>query len=262
MVPFFDDMTSPLPYAVALLLLLVVFWRRLPRGARVTGVVVGVLLLVSMTPLGAAALARAVESRLPPPHACRAPMPTTVVVLSAGFSRPPHGSGDYAALQLLGLQRMFAGVALWQQIPDARLVISGGSRTPVPVAVPMANLAEQMGVPAAAIEIEGRSHSTWENARNVAALSPRVPRRIWLVTSALHLPRALGAFRAWGFEPCAWPSDPPGEPLRLGPGLVIPEGRSVETATLALHELIGSVEYGWLEWWHARHPPNAAPQTP
>ena len=126
----------------------------------------------------------------------------------------------------------------------------------------MANLAERMGVPAAAIEIETRSRSTWENAQYVAALSPTVPKRIWLVSSALHLPRALGALRAWGFEPCAWPSGLQDSRLRFGPGIFIPQGRSVTTATLALHELVGRVEYAVLEWWHARHSPAATRQTP
>jgi len=41
-----------------------------------------------------------------------------------------------------------------------------------------------------------------------------VPPRIWLVTSALHMPRALVAFRAAGFEPCSYPSDFLSGPLR------------------------------------------------
>lgn len=254
--------TSPLPYAIALLVLLVLCWHGLPRGVRYSGVAIEVLLILLMTPLVANALVRVIEARVPPVDTCVAPEPTTIVVLSAGVERAPDAPDDYAALRLLSLRRLFAGVALWRKIPGARLVISGGGRWRIPEAVPMANLAEQMGVPAAAIEIEGRSRSTWENARNVAALSPPVPKRIWLVSSALHLPRALGAFRAWGFEPCAWPSGLRNSRLRFGPGVFIPQGWSVTTSTLALHELLGGVEYAVLEWRHARHPSAARRQTP
>ena len=247
--------TSPLPYAVALLLLLAVCWRWLPRGIRYLGVAVEVLLTALMTPLVASALARVIEARVPPVDTCAAPAPTTIVVLSAGVERAPDAPDDYTALHLLSLRRLFAGVALWRKTPGARLVIAGGGRWRIPEAVPMANLAEQMGVPAAALAIEDRSRSTWENARNVAALSPPVPKRIWLVSSAVHLPRALGAFRAWGFEPCAWPSGLRNSRLRLGPGIFIPQGQSVTTATVALHELLGGVEYAVLEWRHARRPP-------
>ncbi|MGH8126265.1 MAG: YdcF family protein [Rhodanobacteraceae bacterium] len=246
--------TSPLPYALVLLVVLVVAWRWLPGGVRYAGVIVEILLVVLMTPLGANTLARMVESRAPPASACKAPMPDTVVVLGAGFAYPPASPDDFGALHLAGLQRVFAGVALWRRIPGARLVIAGGGGSGrIREAVPMANLAMQLGVPAASVEIEDRSRNTWQNARNVAALTPPVPKRIWLVTSAMHLPRALGAFRAWGFEPCAWPSNLPEARLKIWPWAFVPQGSAVSTASVALHELIGEAEYAWLEWRHARH---------
>lgn len=255
--------TCPLPYAVIGAVGLAVFWRRLPRGWRIAGVVVEVVLVLLMTPLSANALSGWLRSRAPPPTACTAPLPDTVVVLGGGFSYPPRGSDDYGSLSTDGLQRMFAGVALWRDTPGARLVVVGGAGgRRMREAVPMANLAIRMGVPAASVEIEDRSHSTWQNARNVALLSPPVPKRIWLVTSPLHMPRALGAFRAWGFQPCGWPAGPVKGASGLEPGFIVPTGESVKKTTVALHELFGGVEYAVLEWWHARHPPPAKPQTP
>lgn len=252
--------TSPLLYAIVLLLLLLACWRRLPRAARRAGVAIEVLLVALMTPLGAWALTRVVLTQLPPAGSCNAPVPATIVVLSAGAERPPDGADDYAALHQLTLQRLFAGVALWHETPDARLVISGGGYRRIPDAIPMAHLAEQLGVPAAAIEIEDRARTTWDNARYVAALAPPVPKRIWLVTSALHMPRALGAFRAWGFQPCARPSGLQDARLHFGPHVFVPQGPSVLATTLALHELFGEAEYAALEWWHLRRAP--AHQTP
>ena len=252
--------TSPLLYAVVLLLLLLVCWRRLPRAVRRAGVVVEVLLVVLMTPLGAWALTRVVLTQLPPPGSCKAPAPATIVVLSAGVERPPSGPDDYAALHLLTLKRLFAGVALWHETPGARLVISGGGYRRFPDAVVLASLAEQLGVPVTSVEIEDRSRTTWDNARYVAALAPPLPKRIWLVTSALHMPRALGAFRAWGFQPCAWPSGLRDTRLHFAPRVFVPQGEAVLATTLALHELFGEVEYAALEWWHRRH--SSARQTP
>lgn len=251
--------TSPLLYAVVLLILMLVGWRWLPGAVRWAAVVVEVLLFVMTMPLGAWALSRAVLARLPPANACTAPAPDTVVVLSAGVTHAPVGAGDFAALNHLSLQRLFAGVAKWRTLPGARLVISGGGYRRVPDAVVMARLAEQMGVPAADIEVEDRSRTTWQNAQFVAALTPTLPRRIWLVTSALHMPRALGAFRAWGFEPCASPSGLQETRLHFGPWVFVPQGDAVLASTLALHELFGAVEYAGLEWWHRRHP---QPHTP
>lgn len=251
--------TSPLLYAVALLVLLAALWWRLPMAVRYPAVALEVLLLFLTTPLGAHALTRLVLTRLPPPHACAGPLPDTIVVLSAGSKRPPHGPEDYGALRPLSLRRLFTAVELWRDQPDARLVISGGGYRRIADAVPMANLARDLGVPAENIAVEGRSRTTWDNARYVAALAPPVPKRIWLVTSAVHMPRALGAFRAWGFEPCAWPSGLDDARLHFGPWSFVPQGSAVTESTLALHELLGDVEYAVLEWRHAR---RADDQTP
>lgn len=251
--------TSPLLYAVVLLLVLVVGWRWLPGVVRHVAVVVEVLLFLMTMPLGAWALSRVVLARLPAATACATPAPDTVVVLSAGVVHSPDGATDYSSLHALSVRRLFAGVALWRTLPGARLVIAGGGHRRIPDAVVMANLARQMGVPATAIEVEARSHTTWQNAQFVAALSPPVPKRIWLVTSALHMPRAVGAFRAWGFEPCAWPSGLQDTRLHFGPQVFVPQAKAVFSSTVALHELFGGVEYAVLEWWHARH---RQPHTP
>lgn len=254
--------TSPLLYAVVLLVLLAAFWWWLPGAVRYPAVALLVLLLFLTTPLGAYALGRLVLARLPPLHSCAGPTPDTIVVLSAGSERPPRSAEDYGALRPLSLRRLFTAVELWRDHPDARLVISGGGYRRIPDAVPMASLARDLGVPANNIEIEGRSRTTWQNASYVAALAPPVAKRIWLVTSAMHMPRALAAFRAWGFEPCAWPSGLEYTRLHFGLDSFVPKGSALTDSTLALHELIGDVEYAVLEWRHKRRARTAADQTP
>lgn len=252
--------TSPLIWALLLLVLLVLGWRALPGAMRWTGIAIEVVLVALMMPLGAEGLAHLVAARVPPVHACPAPVPTTIVVLGGGFDYPPRASDDYASLSTVGLQRVFAAVALWEKLPpDARLVIAGGGGGRIREAVPMANLAVRMGVPAASVEIEDRSRNTWQNARNVAALSPALPRRIWLVSSPMHLPRALDAFRAWGFAPCAWPSGAAKDSLDMWPGAFVPQGPAIRTTGVALHELIGGVEYKFLAWRYARRAQAHAP---
>jgi uncharacterized SAM-binding protein YcdF (DUF218 family) len=256
-----DFALSPLSWALLVVVVLALAWRHLPRALRWTGVAIEVLLMLSMTPLGANTLVRMIESRVPPSTACKAPVPTTIVVLSGGTEYQPRAAGDFAALSRSSVQRLFAALELWQRTPDAHLVIAGGGRR-IPEAVMMAKLAERMGVSSSAIEIETRSRTTWENARNVAALSPAVPKRIWLVSSALHLPRALGAFRAWGFEPCAWPSGSMYVPFGLNPGYFMPQSSSLTKAELAIHELLGDVVYAGLEWKLRKSEARAASTAP
>lgn len=250
--------TSPLPWAVAGAIVLAVLWRHLPLWLAIAGIIVEVLLVAVMTPLGADLLARTVAARAPPATACTAPAPTTIVVLAGGFEHSPDGTSDYGALRQVSLQRLFAGVALWHQTPSARLVLSGGGGR-VPESVVMANLAMQLGVPSNAITVEDRSHSTWENAQYVAALMPPLPRRIRLVTSPMHLPRALVAFRAWGFSPCGWPASPRQAIPALSLSLVIPQGTAVRKAAYALHELIGGAEYMVMARQHTRQAASSRP---
>src|SRR6185369_7614076 len=101
-----------------------------------------------------------------------------------------------------------------------------------------------LGVPADSIRREDRSQTTWENAQQLRLLSPALPERIWLVSSAIHLPRALIAFRAAGFEPCVYASDrryvPPG-----GIGYYLPQSSALIKTESAIHELIGEALYRW-----------------
>lgn len=255
-----DFVLSPLPWAIFVAVILVLARRRMPRALCWTGIAIEVLLVLSMTPLGANAMVGLIQSRVPLPATCKIPTPPTIVVLSGGVEHPPHAADDFAALNRSSLVRLFAALELWQRVPDGRLVMAGGGQH-MPEAVVMANLAERMGVPGSAIEVEGKSHTTWENARNVAALSPAVPKRIWLVSSALHLPRALGAFRAWGFEPCAWPSESMYAPFGMDPGYFVPQSSSLAKAELAIHELVGGAIYAGLEWKLRRNERRAGKES-
>src|SRR5690606_20884529 len=101
------------------------------------------------------------------------------------------------------------GVRLWRrQPPDTPLVLSGGTVSDgAAEAALMATFAEHLGVPAAVIRIEARSRTTWQNAQNLAALRPPIPRRVWLVTSAVHMPRAMYSLQKAGFDACPAPVD-------------------------------------------------------
>jgi hypothetical protein len=68
----------------------------------------------------------------------------------------------------------------------------GRDRQP-PLAELMAAYAGMRGVSASALQLEKGSFDTWSNARQAAQLSPRLPRRIVLVTSWIHMARAKEA---------------------------------------------------------------------
>ena len=235
---------SPLSWAIFFLLLLIFLWRRMPRTLRYAGVAIEALLVLLMTPCGANLLVRAVESRTPSAQACSRPSPGTIVVLSGGFDRPPASIDDFSAANAESLHRLFAAVDLWQRTPHSTLIVSGGSERRISQGALLARLAERLGVPAGSIRVERNSQTTWQNARGVAAMSPPVSRHVWLVSSALHLPRALGAFRAFGFDPCAWSSGSIYLPPE-GAGYFIPQSSSLDKAEVSIHEIVGGLVYAW-----------------
>ena len=72
----------------------------------------------------------------------------------------------------------------------------------------MAELLREWGVPAAVILQESTSRTTRENRDNsLLLLQAHNARRILLVTSALHMPRALALFQAIDLEVIPAPTD-------------------------------------------------------
>ena len=69
-------------------------------------------------------------------------------------------------------------------------------------------LMEDLGIPRKDIELESSSRNTMENAIGTLRLVMPKPGERWLlITSAYHMPRAVGLFRSAGFPIEAYPVD-------------------------------------------------------
>src|SRR5262249_28769389 len=133
--------------------------------------------------------------------------------------------------------------------PAAKILFSGGDMLLRPgssEAQAAGVLFESFGIPGSRLILEDQSRTTAENAVFSRALAmPKAGERWLLVTSAWHLPRAVGAFRQAAFPVEAYPVDyrTPG-----AAGLWIPFG-SVSTGLrrtdTAVREWFGLVTY-WL----------------
>ena len=109
-------------------------------------------------------------------------------------------------------ERLTVVAELARRYPDARIVFSGGSGALIydeGAEAPLAlRLLESLGIPRARITLEDRSRNTVENAVLSKAIAQPKPGERWLlVTSAHHLPRAVGVFRKAGFPVEAYPVD-------------------------------------------------------
>jgi uncharacterized SAM-binding protein YcdF (DUF218 family) len=219
-------------------------WPLLGRRLLAAGIVL--LLVVALSPLGNL-LVLPLEERFP-----RGPLPAgvTAILVLGGFedARVTAGRGGLAVNE--AAERLTEGLQLARRLPQARLIFTGGEGHLLPegldVAGPIGRFFSDAGIAPERIVLEGRSRTTYENALLThALLRPRPGDRYLLVTSAFHMPRAVGTFRAQGFDVIAWPVDyrtrDLGDGLRLFES--IPAG--LERVDLAFKEWAGLVAY-WL----------------
>ena len=106
--------------------------------------------------------------------------------------------------------RMTTFVMLAKHYPQAKLVFTGGSgdlEQGVSNETDYARiLLGQLGLPLDRVMFENSSRTTWENAVNTYELVKPQPNEHWvLLTSASHMPRAMGVFRKVGWTMLPWP---------------------------------------------------------
>ena len=135
---------------------------------------------------------------------------TAIVVLGAGAVT--WGDGDLLVHQLSrrSAVNVLEGARLFRLLGHPPVVVSGGIVNRATVgrseAEIMADTLVQLGVPHDRITVEPVSHNTYEQSVRVQPLVARHARFV-LVTTPVHLRRAMALFEARGMHPVAGPSD-------------------------------------------------------
>lgn len=179
-------------------------WRRAARRVLTAAFAAG--LVLGAAPFGPD-LVRRIEARIPPPAEPPARVDGIVVLggdaHNAALLSRPVSPGHSPVRQIA-----FADLA--RSWPDAKLVYSGGSGS-LDAAAPTDSdgarvLLATLGLDPARVLFEDRSRNTHENAVFARELAQPLPGETWLlVTSALHMPRALGSFRKAGWAVVPYP---------------------------------------------------------
>ncbi|NJL00655.1 MAG: YdcF family protein [Spirulinaceae cyanobacterium RM2_2_10] len=183
------------------------------------------------------------------------------IVLLGGCTKsqkPPRPMVDITE----GGDRIFYAAQLYRD-GKAPLVIAAGGRvgwrgSGSPEAADMAKLLEFLSVPHDAILLELNSLNTRENAVNVKRLlDQRGLKRVLLVTSAMHMPRALRIFQRLGIKAIPAPTDflttadteTDDDSIQAILLALLPDASRLATTTSALKEYIGMIIYrlrGWV----------------
>jgi uncharacterized SAM-binding protein YcdF (DUF218 family) len=224
--------------------LLVTRYRR--AGLRMAVASLVLLVLLGFSPLGAL-LSHTLEMRFPPWDPSRGP-PDGIIILGGAIA--PDLSRQYGEPMVnANAGRITVIPKLARDYPNARIVYSGGDATLRRDGEPEGNylypLLDRFGIPRDRVMLELRSRNTEENAAFTKELvKPKAGERWLLVTSAEHMPRAVGCFRQAGFPVEAYPvSWHTRKQVSLRPGPVFSYG--LARLDIATHEWIGLLTY-WL----------------
>jgi uncharacterized SAM-binding protein YcdF (DUF218 family) len=143
--------------------------------------------------------------------------------------------------------RFWGGLELVRAGKTPKLMFMGGrmpwSAGPQTEGEALRRAAIAAGVPATAISVTDEVRNTEDEARAVARLLPADERRITLVTSAYHMPRAARLFREAGFSVTEYPVDfqvAIARPTLLD---VLPAADAFDRSSRALRELLGRAYY-------------------
>jgi uncharacterized SAM-binding protein YcdF (DUF218 family) len=225
------------------LLLVPTRWTRVGRALAAGSLVL--LGVVGLSPFGNLLLLP-LEERFPPWNPAHG-APDGIIVLGGSIDPDLSRERGTPALNETA-ERLTEAVALARRYPAARVAFTGGNGSLVFGEGSEADFAlalfADLGVPRERVLLEGRSRNTVENARFTKALVKPAPGERWLlVTSAYHMPRAIGAFRAAGFPVEAYPVD---WRTRAGIAVALPfisVADGLKRTDTALREWIGLIAY-------------------
>jgi uncharacterized SAM-binding protein YcdF (DUF218 family) len=217
--------------------------RRWGRWALAMGLVL--LGVCSYLPVGSALLLP-LEQRFP--HGSSAGQQPSGIIVLGGIDPEVSTFRDTVELTAAG-DRIVAVAQLARQYPTARILLSGGAATIFSgVAQTEAAFAKRLlinlGIDGDRLTIEDKSRNTAENAQYSKSIAnPRSGERWLLVTSAAHMPRAVGAFRGADFPVEAYPVDYRTTGRSDIFRLVSTASHGLDKVDVAVHEWVGLLIY-------------------
>lgn len=169
-----------------------------------------------------------------------------IVVLGGGMDGEVNSVRGGYELNRSG-DRLVETLRLALRHPNARIVIAGGPAALVqqePEALAGKRFFEAFGIAPERILMDDQSRNTEENAQFARQLAKLGQGETWLlVTSAFHMPRAVGLFRRAEFPVIPWPADylaSGAEGVRIKPDQ---STENISVSNLALREWAGLLGY-------------------
>jgi uncharacterized SAM-binding protein YcdF (DUF218 family) len=213
-------------------------WRMRPRMGRWLVVSAAMIVYFGASPILGDALIGPLERAYPPlREEARNPAVGYVVVLGSGYT-PRDSIPVTAALDETGLVRIVEGIRLMRRLGIGKLVLSGGAAPgrgrP---ALGYAELARGLGVPESALVILDEPQNTAAEARAVRAMLGDAS--FIVVTSAVHMPRAVRLMQRVGAHPIPAPTGQLAVDSAFLWKKLFPSSGGLHKVEAALHEYLG-----------------------
>ncbi|MDD4869696.1 MAG: ElyC/SanA/YdcF family protein [Kiritimatiellae bacterium] len=245
---------SPLTFSLGLIILgLICLWSgrrpKLGRGLTIAGLVL--LILASYGQFSRNYLAR-MERQYDPLNLATQPTSTVsqirfVVVLGSGHISDPRLPVT-SQIGASSLFRIVEGIRLHRHLPGSRLILTGGPGfDTIPNAEVVAAVAREIGIEQDNLIILSHPRDTREEAVNVKEFAGTAP--FALVTSAVHMPRAMKVFKTEGMNPLPAPTEF-AFPTRQKPEpeSFFPTVRGLGCSEWALYEILASLQENIRDW--------------
>lgn len=241
----------PLNLSIALLglaaILFIIRWRKLATTLAACGLAWSVFWSLPTSTLWAGGL---LEQRYPHESVARVPAAQAIVVLGGNTA---NGRRNWFEPydQKTAVLRTDTANQLYRAQRAPIIVVSGAALDGgVSEATLMANALEEDGVPKNAILRETQSLTTHQNAvYTLQLLREHHIQRFLLVTSALHMPRAMASFEKLGTRPIPAPSPPQiVVPKGVDFSFWLPSIRTLQASRSIIKEYLGILVY-WLRNW-------------
>lgn len=231
-------LVMPLPFISIMIVAaaLLCLFRRLRLGRSLLITAFSLLFVLSL-PVTVHCIAQPLEYA----HPLYRNQPVEFVIVLGGYHRSNDKIPISSLLSSVSMVRLSEGIRIYRQNPGSRLLLSGyNGADRISQAEAMALVAEAYGVPREDMILEPRAQDTDDEAMYWSAVVQDRPHA--LVTSAVHMPRAMALFQRHGTTPVSAPTE-----FMTADGFEprwqdwVPSGWALSSVERAWHEYVGIV---------------------
>ncbi len=217
-----------------------------------TALSITIIFSISCTSITANPLWRILEAGQTPIHVKNASKTDAIVVLSGMIGAIEFDGNQF--IQWGNADRFMKGIELIKHGKGDLIIFTGGNLPWQQLTTDEGSIlkekALEMNIPKEQILATSRVENTAQEAQKVANLLASKTKKITLVTSAFHMPRASNLFKQQGFDVYQFPVDfrSRAQSQSLTPMDFIPSAAAANKTFEAIREFLGRTYYGIRSW--------------